>query len=103
MDAYHVLSDPERRTYYTRSLRDASDQCNEAHPVCLTDRGSGGERALATDRPLNPINVIWPALDLLAGHVRQNFARGESPQQRRAEPIDVLLVLTPEQLWPEAL
>lgn len=96
VEAYHVLSDPDRRTYYTRGLRDASGQCNEAYPVCFTDRGSGGERALATDRPLNPINVIWSALDLLAGRVRRNFARGEPPQERHAEPIDVQLVLTAE-------
>jgi hypothetical protein len=96
VEAYHVLLDPDRRTY-TRGLRDASGQCNEAHAVCLTDKGSGGERALATDRPLNRINVIWSALDLLAGRVRQNLARDEPPQERRVEPIDVQLVVTAEQ------
>ena len=97
VEAYHVLSDAERRAYYTRGLRDAGGQSNEAHPVCLSDRGSDGGRALATDRLLNPANIIWSGLDLLAERVGQNFARGEPPQNHRAEPIDVQLVLTGEQ------
>jgi molecular chaperone DnaJ len=97
VEAYHLLSDPDRRDDYARGLSDAGPAVTSRRAWALPDLNSPLDSDLPTAaRSLSNSRISWPSLDLVREQVLKNFLRARPPRQKRAEAIDVQLTLTPE-------
>jgi DnaJ-class molecular chaperone len=98
VEAYHVLSDSDRRDDYARGLSDAGATATREPAWPLPDFNSPRDSRLpTTTRFLSNSRMSWPSLDLVREQVLKNFLHGEPPQQKRTEAIDAQLTLTPEE------
>jgi DnaJ-class molecular chaperone len=97
VEAYHVLSDSDRRDDYARGLSDAGPSVARGAAWPLPDFNSPRDSELPTAaRFLGNSRISWPSLDLVREQVLKNFLRARPPRQKRAEAIDAQLTLTPE-------
>ena len=97
VEAYHLLSDPERRDDYARGLSDAGPSAITGAAWPLPDFNSPLDSELpAAARFLSNSRMSWPSLDLVREQVLKNFLHAQPPGQMRAEAIDAQLTLTPE-------
>jgi len=97
VEAYHVLSDADRRNDYERGLSDAGAFANGRAAWPQPDFNTPHDSDLPTDaRLLSNSRISWPSLDLVRAQVLKNFLRARPPCQKRAEAIDAQLTLTPE-------
>jgi DnaJ-class molecular chaperone len=108
VEAYAVLSDPERRRHYTESLSQFVDVTASAPPV-----GSARPEPLIPDQrrfrlysqpePLVPeplslfadFGTIRPSLDALYEHLLQNFTGGEASKAVQPASLTVEVQLSP--------
>ena len=97
VEAYHVLSDSDRRGDYSRGLSDAGGFADIEAAWPLPDFNSPLGSTVPTDaRFLNNPSVSWPSLGLIREQVLKNFLHARPPDQMRADAIDAHLTLTPE-------
>jgi DnaJ-class molecular chaperone len=97
VEAYHVLSDADRRNDYERGLRDAGASAARWAAWPLPDFNTPRDSDLPTDaRLLSNSRISWPSLDIVREQVLKNFLRARPPSQRLAEAINAQLTLTPQ-------
>ncbi len=88
-EAYEVLSDPERRAKYDRTLRGT-------RPPRRTGRGAEplvSEPMAATGRP----ERVSPSLESLLERFARNFTLEHVPKSEHAEPLNFELILDPDE------
>lgn len=97
VEAYHVLSDSDRRDDYARGLSDAGAFATSEPAWPLPDFSSPLDSTLPmAARFLSNSRISWSSLDLVREQVLKNFLHARPPRQMRAEAIDAQLTLTPE-------
>jgi molecular chaperone DnaJ len=95
VEAYHVLSDSDRRKYYRRGLRDGGDGGGESRASMLDLVAPDTTTLPAALRYLRDIDVAWPSLETVRERLLRNFRRGEVPKYQHTDAIDIQLILTP--------
>lgn len=97
VEAYRVLSDPDRRASYDAGLRDGGDPAVEQRPP-LT--GS----AWPTHEPLAPAPISLfrdfavrrPGIEEVASRFRRSFTHPDLPKSQRPEPLRLEVLLPPD-------
>lgn len=97
-EAYRVLSDFERRINYDLGLRHAGEVPSGDSVLVAGLDGMPIPAALPVTRPaLDSTRIVWPLLNAVRERVFRNFFREDLSDQDPAEPIDLRMLLTPEQ------
>ena len=94
VEAYHVLSDSDRRKYYQRGLHDGG---GGAPPQASMPDLAGPDAAAlpATIRYFSDVRVAWPSLDIVKERLLRNFRNAAVPEYQHTDPIDVQVILSP--------
>ena len=96
--AYRVLSDFDRRNNYVLGLKHAGEFVRGEPVLLLPDPHPSSEvRVPAVARVLKKLHMAGSTLEFVREQVLRNFVRGETPLQGRADPLDVQMVLEPEE------
>jgi DnaJ-class molecular chaperone len=97
-EAYRVLSDFERRNNYDLGLRHAGEIVNGDSVLVTGLDGMPVDAALpVVCLALDSTRIVWPLLNAVRERVYRNFLREDLSSQGPAEPIDLRMLLTPEQ------
>jgi DnaJ-class molecular chaperone len=97
-EAYRVLSDFERRNNYDLGLRHAGEIAF-GDPVLVAGLdGMPINSALPVEcSALDSTQIVWPLLNAVRERVHRNFLRENFSSEGTADPIDLRLLLQPEQ------
>jgi molecular chaperone DnaJ len=92
LEAYHMLSHPERRRDYDRGLADAGDQPSAPAPVSLAPLDSSGLPQLAGTLPARCIKDAL--FESALARVSQNLIAAHIPQRSSPERLGVTVILS---------
>lgn len=93
LEAYHMLSHPERRRDYDRALADAGDQPGAPRPVSLPPEESSGLPQLGGALPVRCISKDVLFESVLA-RVSQNLIAAHIPERSSPERLGVMVILS---------
>jgi DnaJ-class molecular chaperone len=97
VEAYEVLSDPERRTLYNRGLQHAEGgESWQAEPIIMGQA--------VPPEPLVPEPLQWrhfsqmrPSREALLDRLRRNFTGRNLPKGERLEALTIEIILSPDE------
>ena len=97
VEAYHVLSDPERRRQYDRGLSHAAARSDTLITPVFTDR-SAEDETLVPEVPM-PLHVEMnrAGFDAALAKVSEWLRAGIPPPPEFCEGLDLQIILSPEQ------
>lgn len=96
VEAYQVLSDPHARLSYDRGLEHAERRPRPQAPIVISQAGST-PLTPAPLRPLREVHLVEPSLEELLERIERNFSGLGVPRSERLSPVDLTLVLSPEE------
>jgi molecular chaperone DnaJ len=97
VEAYEVLSDPNRRALYNRGLQHAEGR--ELSPAETINVGQGPQPEPLVPEPLTLRNFahMRPSQDALLDRLRRNFSGLGVPKGERLEALTLEVVLSPDE------
>jgi molecular chaperone DnaJ len=98
IEAYQVLSDPERRKLYNRGLRRAEgDVASRPTPIMSGQRLQPDPLVPGPMSVLRGFQEIQPSIEALFARFLQNFTGLGVPKGERVEALQVEIILTPDE------
>jgi molecular chaperone DnaJ len=96
VEAYRVLSDPERRSSYDAGLRDAGVRASSPRPPLTPASPRPEPLAPAPISLFRDFAVRRPGLDEVASRFRRSFTHPDQPKSQRPEPLRLEVLLPPD-------
>lgn len=97
VEAYRVLSDPDRRASYDAGLRDGGERSVEPRPPLTPAAWPPPEPLVPAPISLfRDFAVRRPGIDEVASRFRRSFTHPDLPKSQRPEPLRLEVVLPPD-------
>jgi len=96
VEAYRVLSDPDRRASYDAGLRDGGERAFPRAPLTPEPRPHPEPLAPVRTSLFRDFAVHRPGIDEVAGRFQRSFTHPELPRSQPPEPLRVEVVLPPD-------
>lgn len=97
VEAYRILSDPDRRASYDAGLRDGGERAVERRPPLTPAPWPQAE--LLAPVPISlfrDFSVRRPGVEEVASRLRRSFTHPDLPKSQRPQPLRLEVVLPPE-------
>jgi molecular chaperone DnaJ len=98
VEAYQVLSDPERRRVYNQGLHHAAGEAERPPAPIVTPHGPEAEPLVPEPMSiLREFQTVYPSFEPLFHRFRRNFTGLEVPKAERVESLTLELLLSPNE------